>query len=358
MTAYLQNAWYVAAHSQEVTETPLARTLLERRLVLVRLQSGEPAALEDRCPHRFAPLSRGKISGETLSCGYHGLGFDRSGQCVANPHGPIPRAARVRAYPVMERYGFLWFWPGDPAQADPSKLPDFAYLEDAERFSVVRGYLDVKANYLLVVDNLLDLTHVPFLHPHFGIGGVSRQEQLDRTTTRLVRESDRVISLRLRSGLPPNQPTCEIFGFGPEPVDSRSNMTWYPPALLDFDLGSCLCGTPSETGLCLPAAHCITPETELTCHYFFAQARNLRRTDPAVDQQVLGMLDTAFRLQDEPMIEAVQTSMGATADLDALQPLLLQSDGAPVAARRLLSRLIAQERGVPSPLETPAAERV
>jgi phenylpropionate dioxygenase-like ring-hydroxylating dioxygenase large terminal subunit len=353
---YLLNTWYVAAYAHEVTQAPLARTLLEEHVVLFRTETGHATILENRCPHRFAPLALGKVSGETLACGYHGLSFDRVGQCVGNPHGPIPRAARVRAYPAVERYGFVWYWPGQPALADPERIPTLPYLADLERFSIVTGYLHVKANYQLVVDNLLDLSHVPFLHPHFGIRGVSAQEQLAKTTTRVARETDRVTCYRLRSGLPANGPSQELFGFGTEPVDSRSNMTWMPPAILDFDLGSCRCGTAEAEGLCLPAAHCITPETARTCHYFFAQARNLRRGEPEVDQYLLKMLDNAFRLQDEPMIEAVQGCMGETTDLDSLHPLLLRTDAAPVAARQILARLIAAERGAAGGVDVRAAD--
>ena len=344
MTTYLRNAWYVAAQSSELTTTPLKRTLLEERCALFRTESGEVAILLDRCPHRFAPLSCGKVRAEVLTCGYHGLAFDRSGQCVANPHGPVPRAARVRSYPCFERYGYVWFWPGDPTKADPKALPAFPYLEDPTHFSVVKTYLHVKANYQLVVDNLLDLSHVPFLHPNFAVEGVSTQKDLGQTMTRVKRESDRVLSRRVRSGLPPNKPAREIFGFGPEPVDMRSHMTWFPPALLDFDLGTCLTGTSEAQGLCLPAAHYVTPETELTCHYFVSAARNMRRDDPEVDRHIAGVMDTAFRLQDEPMIEAVQECMGPTGDLDSMQPLLLQTDGAPVEARRMLGSLIATEQ--------------
>lgn len=340
---YLLNTWYVAAYTHEVTQAPLARTLLEQQVVLFRTEAGHASILDNRCPHRFAPLSLGRVNGETLTCGYHGLGFDHTGQCVGNPHGPVPRAARVRAYPTMERYGFVWYWPGEPALAEPDRIPTFGYLADPEKFSVVTGYLHVKANYQLIVDNLLDLSHVPFLHPHFGIQGVSTQEQLARTTTRVSREADRVTCYRLRSGLPANGPSQAMFGFGTEPVDSRSNMTWMPPAVLSFDLGSCRPGTPEAEGLCLPAAHCITPETSRTSHYFFAQARNLRRGEAAVDELLLKLLDTAFRLQDEPMIEAVQSSMGETTDIDSLHPLLLRTDGAPVAARQILAKLIAAE---------------
>ena len=344
MAIYLRNTWYVAAQSEEIGKTPKSRTLLDERVVLFRTESGKAAILADRCPHRFAPLSLGKVCGESLTCGYHGLSFDSAGECVGNPHGPVPRAARVRAYPSFERYGYVWFWPGDPAKADPQTLPAFPYLEAPEGFSVVKSYLHVKANYQLVVDNLLDLSHVPFLHPIFAVEGVSTQKDLDKTTTRVTRGSDRVISRRVRSGLPPNKPAREIFGFGPEPVDMRTHMTWFAPALLDFDLGTCLTGTPEADGLCLPSAHYVTPETELTCHYFVSSGRNMRRNEPDIDRHIAGVMDTAFRLQDEPMIEAVQDCMGPTGDLDSMRPLLLQTDGAPVEARRILASLIATEQ--------------
>ncbi|HVW67922.1 MAG TPA: aromatic ring-hydroxylating dioxygenase subunit alpha, partial [Steroidobacteraceae bacterium] len=345
MLNYLGNAWYAAAHGSEVTAAaPFARTLLEQSIVFYRDTAGRVTALENRCPHRFAPLSRGRIRGDEIECGYHGLRFGRSGVCSHNPHGPVPPRARVRAYPVIESQGYIWLWPGEPSRADPALLPTFMALSDEANLTVVTGYLHVKANYQLIVDNLLDLSHALFVHPHFAIPGQTIEEQLSAITTKTLIEGDVVTAWRLRRAVPPNGPTREIFGFGPEPVDSRSHMKWHPPALLDFDVGACLTGTPEATGLCMPQAHLITPETPFTSHYFFAAARNLRRDDPQAGQQLMRMLDLAFREQDEPMIEAVQSSMGATSDLDSLDPLLLRTDGAPVAARRILQKLIAAER--------------
>jgi phenylpropionate dioxygenase-like ring-hydroxylating dioxygenase large terminal subunit len=116
------------------------------------------------------------------------------------------------------------------------------------------------------------------------------------------------------------------------------------PALLSFDVGACLTGTPESDGLCIPQAHLITPETELTSHYFFAATRNIRRDDPETGRKLFDLLGLAFREQDEPIIEAVQRSMGETGDLDSLNPILLRTDGAPVMARRTLQRLIAAEQ--------------
>jgi vanillate O-demethylase monooxygenase subunit len=345
---YLLNAWYVAAYSEEVTREPLARTLLDIPVVFYRTETGEPVALLDRCPHRFAPLSLGKLDGDDLVCGYHGLRFGRAGSCTHNPHSPdsIPKNARVTAFPVAERFGHVWFWPGDPARADIAQLPaEFGFLDEPEKYRNVKGYLHVKAHYQLIVDNLLDLSHAPFLHPHFAVKGMTPEEQLRAVTAKLVRESNRITAYRLRSGVPPNRPTVDIFGFSQDPVDSRSHMTWYPPALLYLDIGTCVAGTPESEGLCMPAAHFITPETERTSHYFFSQTRNMRIHDPEVDIQLAKVFDTAFRLQDEPMIEAVQSRMGAATDIFALNPVLLSADAPPVSARRLLDRLIAEEHG-------------
>ena len=348
MAKYLRNTWYVAAFSDEVSRTPLARTLLEKPIALFRRQDGEPVALFDRCPHRFAPLSLGRLLGDELQCSYHGLRFDPQGRCVFNPHrgGSQLPAARVESYPLIERYGFVWIWPGEPEKADPALIPDYDFLRKPDEFSVLKGLIHVKANYQLVVDNLLDLSHAPYLHPHFAMSGVSPDEQIAATTTRLERTDRGVVAYRWRNGLPPNQVTCELFGFPADPVNSRAHMTWFAPSLLSFDVGSCAPGTAEREGLCLPQAHCITPETEITCHYFFATARNMRRNDPEVDRQLLDILERAFRTQDEPMIEAVQLRMGPTSDLESLRPLLLASDGPPVAARRMLAKLITEENVV------------
>lgn len=347
MDLYLRNCWYAAAFSDEVTRQPLARTLLDTPVAFYRKQNGDPVALVDRCPHRFAPLSLGTVEGDELQCGYHGLRFDGTGACTANPHntGKPLRAAGVDSFALHERYGFVWLWPGDPAAADPALIPDFPFLEDDSQWRVQRGLLHVKGNYQLVTDNLLDLTHAPFLHPGFKMPGVTAEQQLAATTTRVTKLMRGVLAYRLRTGLPPNQATIDMFGFPAEPCETRTHMTWYPPAVIDFDNGTKFPGQDDLDGFCFPQAHCITPETETTCHYFFAAARNLKRGDPAIDARLLAVLDTAFRTQDEPMIEAVQERMGNTGDIDALNPVFLKTDAAPVMARRMLKEMIAAERG-------------
>jgi len=352
MVTYLKNVWYAAAFSDEVGETPFARTCLDQDLVIFRRPDKGLAVLADRCPHRFAPLSGGKVIGNEIECPYHGLRFDGAGACSHNPHmkggGPL-KAASVASYPVMEKYGIIWFWPGDPTRADPAELPRVEFLEQPESFSVVRGLLHVLGNYELIVDNLLDLTHASYIHPQFAATGYSAEQQLAATAVKLERYERSIVNHRVRSGLPAPGPSQMLFGFdSTTPTHSRSTMTWYPPAMLDFDAGSWIMGTPEEDGAHIPQLHFITPETEFTSHYFFLNGRNRRRDDPEVDKALLEMFDRAFRQQDEPMIEAVQRRMGQVSDINELGPVLLPTDAAPVSARRLLARLIREEQEEPS----------
>lgn len=348
MLKYLKNAWYAAAHTTEVSaDVPLARTLLDRRIVLFRDANGVVTALPDRCPHRFAPLSAGKIVNGAILCPYHGLRFDSAGHCILNPHakncGPL-RAADIPAVPVMERYGIVWFWGGAPDTADLDLLPRIEFLERPEEYAVVHGRLHVRGHYELVTDNLLDLSHSAFIHPQFVGGRYTPEEVLAATKQKLERQERCITNHRLRTGLTASPPNVELLGMDPDvPVYTDLTMTWHPPAMLDFAAGTWEIGTPREAGSNLPALHVITPETEFTSHYFFLVGRNRRLNDPAVDAELLKMLERAFIEQDEPMIEMVQRNMDGISDITALNPVLLHTDAAPISARRMLASLIASE---------------
>ena len=161
---FLRNYWYVAAYDHEIGRRPLGRIILGEPIVFYRLEDGTPVALEDRCAHRRLPLSMGKIVGDALQCHYHGLRFDRAGQCVRVPgQDLIPPQARVKSYPLVARYRWLWIWMGDPARADPDLITDFHWFADKD-WGAKHSYLHVEANWQLVVDNLLDLTHLAFVH--------------------------------------------------------------------------------------------------------------------------------------------------------------------------------------------------
>src|SRR6202166_3891618 len=166
--AYLRNAWYVAAWSDDLADGQLlSRTIMKELVVLYRKSDGNVAALHDRCPHRFAPLHMGKIvGGDRVQCPYHGLEFDASGACGLNPHGTknIPSRARVRSYPVIEKHQAIWIWMGERTP-DASKVPDFSVLDNVpEIHATKRDGITIRANYELIIDNLLDLSHTSYLH--------------------------------------------------------------------------------------------------------------------------------------------------------------------------------------------------
>jgi len=162
---FLRNAWYVAAWDHEVTaDALLGRILLDEPVVLYRTRDRRVVALEDRCCHRHYPLHKGTLTQDCIQCRYHGFTYDGSGRCVRVPgQSNVPEAARVKSYPVVERYRWVWVWMGDPARADESKIVDFHWLDHPE-WRAKGTTFHVKSNYELILENLLDLTHLTFLH--------------------------------------------------------------------------------------------------------------------------------------------------------------------------------------------------
>ena len=166
---YLRNAWYVAAWSDDLEDGQLLpRTIMHEPVVLYRKPDGNVAALEDRCPHRFAPLQHGQDRQGRRACSAPTTGWSsiRPAPACYNPHGTknIPPRARVRSYPTTEKHKAIWIWMGD-RPADPSKVPDFSVLDNVpELHATKRDRITIKANYELIIDNLLDLSHTSYLH--------------------------------------------------------------------------------------------------------------------------------------------------------------------------------------------------
>lgn len=340
--AFLTNAWYVAAWADEVGAQMLPRTVLDQRIVLYRKRDGAPAALADRCPHRFAPLSMGRVVDDGIECAYHGLRFDCSGACILNPHGngQIPAKAVVRCYPVVERYNLLWIWMGEGEAADPQAIPEFDFLSDPS-FQNVKGYTLADGHYELMTDNIMDLGHIEFLHP-----GLLGSEAVRKAKSEIVQVGNTVHSNRLTSDeiLPPVLQTW--YEAGDRLTQRWLNVRWDPAATMKLTVGVLPNGEPRENAHESQGCHLMTPATETTTHYFWAQGRNWGTPDPKMDALRLDSLRKAFDTQDKPMIEAVQRNMGTT-DLDALHPVMLSTDGGPVRARRVLKQLIARENQLP-----------
>lgn len=336
---FLQNAWYVAAWDEELGATPLARTLLDEPVVLYRDEDGGPVALHDMCPHRFAPLSLGKVLGDRLQCPYHGLVYDKTGVCVHNPNGRgvTPSSLSVRSYPLRVRNGIIWIWFGDAGKAGEVDPPEYSFL-DGEGWRPVQGYLHIKANYELVTDNLLDLSHAEFLHPFLSAPG-----EFTRIVYRAEQDGDRVSAFHNMPGAGVTglfRPFCDE---GVTRIDGRAHMHWEAPANMMLDVG-CVVLDSAQAGeaIDLPGTHLLTPETEGTTHYFWSMSRNRQVNDTQLDEMMKAGVSNAFEQEDEPMIRAVFARMGGK-PLFELSPALLPQDEAAVRARRVLARRVAAE---------------
>ena len=192
---YVLNSWYVIAFSHEVTsEKPLARRCCDDPIVLYRTSQGQAVALHDRCTHRGVPLSFGKVVGDALECVYHGAQFGASGQCIRIPsQETIPSAACVQSYPLIERGGFIWLWRGDAARADAALLPDHHALGLGREGWSSKPYfvLEIKSNYSMLFENLLDTSHISFLHGTALDSGrmatASFRSESDASSVKLIR---------------------------------------------------------------------------------------------------------------------------------------------------------------------------
>ena len=338
---FVRNCWYVAAMDHEVTRTLRRRILLDEPVVLFRTESGEPVALEDRCCHRQAPLSRGKLAGNVVTCPYHGLQFDTTGKCIKVPSQDlVPTNARVRAYPVVEKYQWVWIWMGDPAKADPALIEDFHWREDPAWRST-GGHLRIEGNYLLVVENLLDTTHLPFVHPTtLGTDAFARSE-FD-----VKRDGDRLTVTRWLMNEAPSAFHKQMGGFADDIKVDRWQITHFgPPSFVKLDIGSAPAGTGARQGdrskgVNMWQLNAITPETAKSAHYFWALAWNFKLEERWLADMLKQQLHTIF-LDDQAIIQAQQANM----DLGAVPTVNLGQDKAWVAMRGIVARLVQDEQG-------------
>ncbi len=343
---YLRNAWYVAAWSDDIGDEALAaRTIMDEPIVLYRKADGSVAAIADRCAHRFAPLSLGKVvGGHRIQCPYHGLEYAGSGACVRNPHGAknIPPRARVKSYPVIEKHKAVWIWMGDAA-ADAAAVPDFGVLDNVpEIHTTKRDSITIKANYQLIVDNLLDLSHTSYLHE----GILGNADTVDSDITAEQDGDDVVVSRHATNSAPPGMFT-QFWPGHPARVDKFTKMRWMAPSTLRLLTGICTMGADPQTGTGYHAVHLLTPESDRTTLYHFTAVRwGVKTTEDKLNRdlqkKIAEMRRFAFAEQDAPVIEAQQRVIeSATAPLD---PVVLAVDVGPMRYKRILGKMLEAEQ--------------
>jgi len=329
---FLMNQWYAAALSRELTDRPLARTFCDLPVVMFRTASGKVAALEDRCPHRYAPLSAGHCAGETIACAYHGIEFDITGACARIPHQPtIPPKMRTRSYPFLERWGWVWIWLGDPARANPDSIPAYEWFGAPEWHSFQRHYY-VKANWELCADNLLDLSHAPFIHKKTV--GVPEMATIPVNTWV---EQDRVFQQRVMNQVTPSPFVAEWGGFRGK-IDRRATVIWEPAANMSAEL----LYEDATNSITLRLTNPLTPETERTTHVWFAWSRNFGSASDD-DTMAIRFQEQSFAVmaEDVSFMEIQQAGLDRAGHFD---PVAIRADATLIQARRFINRLREEER--------------
>jgi phenylpropionate dioxygenase-like ring-hydroxylating dioxygenase large terminal subunit len=336
--SYLRNCWYPAAPASWLKRGELQRrVILGQGLVFFRNPAGRAFALRDRCPHRFAQLSMGKLLEERVRCIYHGLEFAFDGKCASNPHGDrrIPDGIAVRGFPVEERHGFIWLWTGDQVSQDVSRIPDLQALDIAATTATVWGSDRTPVNYFLSQDNLMDFSHVDHLHTAFDSSGISG------AVTKVKTATDSVTILWEWDAEAPFFP---FRSFMPQtPVRSWTEVTWHPPATVVVNLGSTPLGRIREQGCYNFGVHALCPETETTTHHNYGLRRNFALDNTELTRLSIEALIAVNLTEDVPMVRGCQEEM-AGEDLLDLQPMLLQNDKGVMVARRRLARMIREEQ--------------
>jgi vanillate O-demethylase monooxygenase subunit len=341
------NAWYVACTPDELADKPLGRKICGLEIVLYRGREGRVAALEDFCPHRGAALSLGSVVDGNLMCGYHGLVMDCHGKAVSMPMQRVGGFPCIRSYPVEERYGYVWIWPGDPARADAAAIPVLPWADNPE-WAFGGGLYHIRCSYRLMIDNLMDLTHEAYVH-----AGSIGQEEIDQSPVRTHVEGDQVVTSREMQGIvaPPFwQLGMRASGLDDQaPVDRWQYSRFTAPGSVLIDVGVALAG---EGGIKADPAKRVsaivvdfmTPETETSHWYFWGMARHFKPDDAALTDSIRDGQGKIFS-QDLAVLEAQQRNREAFGDR---RLLALNIDAGGVRANRILDDLVAAESALPS----------
>jgi phenylpropionate dioxygenase-like ring-hydroxylating dioxygenase large terminal subunit len=326
------NGWYIGAWSDEVGRTLMQRWICGRPVCFYRLSDGSGNAIEDRCPHRRYPLSLGRLEDDVITCNYHGYKIDGSGTCVGVAEQPDTPRAAVHRFPLVERDGVVWIWPGDPDKADPADIPDLPWLSDAN-WTHVQGMVPLKARQILLVENLLDLTHETFLHPS-SIGNAA----VAATPIDVTSEGNRVSFVRHMIGIEAPPFYRSSMGVTTD-IDRWQDGDFYAPGVFVLNIRIAPTGTEEPEGFHMKVFYGMTPETATTTHDFFALGRDYKIDDAELsrfqlEQQLAVMQEDVDALEIQEVMVATDPGMVESS---------IRSDVAGIRGRRLIERMAKAE---------------
>jgi phenylpropionate dioxygenase-like ring-hydroxylating dioxygenase large terminal subunit len=328
----VMNGWYIGAWSDEVDRTLMQRWICGRPVCFYRLSDGSVNAIEDRCPHRRYPLSLGRLDGDVIECNYHGYRIDGSGVCVGVAEQPDTPKTSVHRFPLVERHGIVWIWPGDPEKADPAEIPDVSWLTD-ENWTHVHGVVPLKARQVLLVENLLDLTHETFLHPG-SIGNAA----VASTPIDVVGEGNKVSFIRHMIGIEAPPFYRSSMGVTTD-IDRWQDGDFYAPGVFVLNIRIAPTGTEEPEGFHMKVVYGMTPGTATETHDFFALARDYKIDDAELstfqlEQQLAVMKEDVDALEIQEVMVATDPGMIESS---------IRSDVAGIRGRRLLERMAKAE---------------
>jgi len=337
---FVRNTWYAAAWEREVGDGFIAATVAGERLAIHRRANGGYTALHDACPHRKLPLSMGRVHDDVVECGYHGLRFDCTGACVAAPtNATVPPGAAVRSFPAHARYGLIWVWLGDPLLADPTSIFEVRHWGDPAWGCTVGDDMVVACHHGLISDNLLDPSHVAWVHPGSFAGAGT-----DDTPMEITVSDSGVTVWRWLHDTPPPPFYAPYLPFSGNCDRKQQYEVRFPSHALITAVF-----TPAGEGgedrplhpdsFVMDSYNFLTPVDERTTRYFWFQMRNVQPDDEAVSRQFAASVKAAFA-EDKVVLEAVQQGL----DAEGASTLNLRSDTGGVRFRRRLAHLLEAER--------------
>ena len=333
---YPLNCWWVAGFSSEIGRDLLGRWLLDTPVLLYRTEDGRAVAIENRCSHRSAPLSLGCLKGDNVQCGYHGFTFAPDGACVKVPSidAPLP-SARIRAFPVIEQAPFVWVYLGDPARIDDVPPPHRLEWVDDDAFAFVTGRMDVSANYMLLKENVLDLTHFGYVHAtSFGITDWVNPPRLVMDGDCPGYHQDFV-----RSPLPPI--FAEPLGLPAGTPFNRANYGSFVSPALQIAAVDFTDPQTSEIVGRFRVSHATTPIDATSMYYFYIIGRDFGNSAEEM-QGLLRASEIGFA-EDEEMIEAVQATITRDPRGPAAPEISVKADAPGIQARRAVQRWMEKE---------------